>query len=136
MALRLPRHVRRTLLVHQRHPTGQRDSIRDPTGSARASLGLAAPGDASGKLLEAQPFTSSSVPEGERDKQQVVVALKDHHEPVNGVDTAPTGCDTPPDVQPPVSVTESGDECMDVSRDEGSPMAAKRSHERTVNSEP
>ncbi|KAH6920688.1 hypothetical protein HPB50_028324 [Hyalomma asiaticum] len=82
---------------------------------------------------EAQPFTSSSVPEGERDKQQVVVALKDHHEPVNGVDTAPTGCDTPPDVQPPVSVTESGDECMDVSRDEGSPMAAKRSHERTVN---
>ncbi|KAH6946177.1 hypothetical protein HPB50_011991 [Hyalomma asiaticum] len=34
MALRLPRHVRRTLLVHQRHPTGQRDST---------SLGLAAP---------------------------------------------------------------------------------------------
>ncbi|KAH6919617.1 hypothetical protein HPB50_029395 [Hyalomma asiaticum] len=88
------------------------------------------------KPREAQPSTSSSVPEGERDKQQVVEASKDQHEPVKGVDTAPTGRDTPPDVQPPVSVTESGEERMDVSRDEGSSMAGKRSHERTVDSEP
>ncbi|KAH6946264.1 hypothetical protein HPB50_012509 [Hyalomma asiaticum] len=85
---------------------------------------------------EAQPSTSSSVPEGERDKQQVVEASKDQHEPVKGVDPAPTGRDTPPDVQPPVSATEPGEERMDVSRDEGSSLAAKRSHERTADSEP
>ncbi|KAH6947118.1 hypothetical protein HPB50_017128 [Hyalomma asiaticum] len=85
---------------------------------------------------EAQPSTSSSVPEGERDKQQVVEASKDQHEPVKGVDTAPTGRDTPPDVRPPVSVTEPGEERMDVSRDEGSSLAGKRSHERTTDSEP
>ncbi|KAH6933412.1 hypothetical protein HPB50_014789 [Hyalomma asiaticum] len=88
------------------------------------------------KPREAQPSTSSSVPEGEHDKQQVVEASKDQHEPVKGVDTAPTGRDKPPDVQPPVSVAESGEERMDVSRDEGSSMAGKRSHERTIDSEP
>ncbi|KAH6935453.1 hypothetical protein HPB50_006017 [Hyalomma asiaticum] len=85
---------------------------------------------------EARPSTSSSVPEGERDKQQLVVASKDQHEAVKGVDTAPAGRDTPPDVQPPESATESVDECMDVSRDGASSMAGKRAHERTVDSEP
>ncbi|KAH6936833.1 hypothetical protein HPB50_023293 [Hyalomma asiaticum] len=85
---------------------------------------------------EAETSTSSSVPAGERDRQQVVVASKDQHEPVKGVHTAPTGRDTPPDVQPPDSATPSVDECMDVSRDGASSMAGKRAHERTVDSEP
>ncbi|KAH6919839.1 hypothetical protein HPB50_029173 [Hyalomma asiaticum] len=68
--------------------------------------------------------------------QQVAEATKDQHEPVKGVDTAPTGRDTPPDVQPPVSATEPGEESIDVTRDEGSSLAGKRSHERTADSEP
>ncbi|KAH7969744.1 hypothetical protein HPB52_021712 [Rhipicephalus sanguineus] len=84
---------------------------------------------------ETQPSTSSSVPEGERDKRQVDVASKDQHEPVKGVDTAPTRRDTPPEVQPPVSVIESGEKCMVSSHGEGSPMARKRPHESTVDSE-
>ncbi|KAH7969745.1 hypothetical protein HPB52_021713 [Rhipicephalus sanguineus] len=81
---------------------------------------------------ETQPSTSSSVPEGERDKRQVDVASKDQHEPVKGVDTAPTRRDTPPEVQPPVSVIESGEKCMVSSHGEGSPMARKRPHESIV----
>ncbi|KAH6919612.1 hypothetical protein HPB50_029400 [Hyalomma asiaticum] len=103
--------------------------IRRPTFKSRPNITV-------DSRQAAQPSTSSSVPEGERDKQQFVEASKDQHEPVNGVDAAPTGRDTPPDVQPPVSVNESGEECMDVSRGKGSPMAGKRSHESTVNSEP
>ncbi|KAH7983562.1 hypothetical protein HPB52_012595 [Rhipicephalus sanguineus] len=74
-------------------------------------------------------------PEGERDKRQVDEASKDQHEPVKGVDTAPTRRDTPPEVQPPVSVIESGEKCMVSSHGEGSPMAGKRPHESTVDSE-
>ncbi|KAH7946955.1 hypothetical protein HPB52_006224 [Rhipicephalus sanguineus] len=84
---------------------------------------------------ETQPSTSSSVPEGERDKRQVDEASKDQHEPVKGVDTAPTRRDTPQEVQPPVSVIESGEKCMVSSHGEGSPMAGKRPHESTVDSE-
>ncbi|XP_049275734.1 uncharacterized protein LOC125760101 [Rhipicephalus sanguineus] len=84
---------------------------------------------------ETQPSTSSSVPEGERDKRQVDEASKDQHEPVKGVDTAPTRRDTAPEVQPPVSVIESGEKCMVSSHGEGSPMAGKRPHESTVDSE-
>ncbi|KAH7959780.1 hypothetical protein HPB49_013783 [Dermacentor silvarum] len=84
---------------------------------------------------EAQPSTPSSCPEGERNKQQVAVTSKDQHEPAKGVDSASTGRDAPPDVQPPVSVTESVEEYMDVSRDGASSMAGKRAHERTVDSE-
>ncbi|KAH6946507.1 hypothetical protein HPB50_013770 [Hyalomma asiaticum] len=58
---------------------------------------------------ETQPSTSPSFTEGERDKQQVAVASKDQHEPAKGVDTAPAGRDSPRDMQPPVSVTESAD---------------------------
>ncbi|KAH6926931.1 hypothetical protein HPB50_023880 [Hyalomma asiaticum] len=86
-----------------------------------------------GNSREAQPSTSSSFPEAEREKQQVVVASEDQHEPARGVDTAPAAR---PDVQTPVSATESVDECMDVSRDGASPMAGKRAHETTVDSEP
>ncbi|KAH6919688.1 hypothetical protein HPB50_029324 [Hyalomma asiaticum] len=85
---------------------------------------------------EARPSTSCSVPEGERDKQQLVVASKDHHEAVKGVDSASGGRDTPPHVQPPESAAESMDECMDVSRDGTSSMAGKRARERAVDSEP
>ncbi|KAH7952317.1 hypothetical protein HPB52_021457 [Rhipicephalus sanguineus] len=46
MVKRFPRHVRRTLSVHQRPLARERDSIKGPTGSARASLGLAAPSGA------------------------------------------------------------------------------------------
>ncbi|KAH6930629.1 hypothetical protein HPB50_015586 [Hyalomma asiaticum] len=88
-----------------------------------------------GKAIEVQPSTSPSVPEGERDKQQVVGASKDQHEPVKGADAAAAGRNMPPDVQHPVSVTEPGEECMDTLRDEGSSMVGKRSHERTVDSE-
>ncbi|KAH7967994.1 hypothetical protein HPB52_005110 [Rhipicephalus sanguineus] len=84
---------------------------------------------------ETHPSTSSSVPEGERDKRQVDEVSKDQHEPVKGADTAPARRDTPPEVQPPVSVIECGEKCMVSSHGEGSPMAGKRPHERTVDSE-
>ncbi|XP_049511198.1 uncharacterized protein LOC125939801 [Dermacentor silvarum] len=84
---------------------------------------------------EAQPSKPSSCPEGERNKQQDAVTSKDQHEPAKGVDSASTGRDTPPDVQLPVSVTESVEECMDASRDGASSMAGKRAYEMTVDSE-
>ncbi|KAH7977651.1 hypothetical protein HPB49_003124 [Dermacentor silvarum] len=107
---------------------------RDQTNSL-ATTQDSSGGDEPPPKTPAQPSTPSACPEGERNKQQDAVTSKDQHEPAKGVDSASTGRDTPPDVQPPVSVTESVEECMDVSRDEASSMAGKRAHERTVDSE-
>ncbi|KAH7958993.1 hypothetical protein HPB49_007068 [Dermacentor silvarum] len=107
---------------------------RDQTNSL-ATTQDSSGGDEPPPKAPAQPSTPSSCPEGERNKQQVAVTSKDRHEPAKGVDSASTGRDAPPDMQPPVSVTESVEECMDVSRDGASSMAGKRAHERTVDSE-
>ncbi|KAH7937130.1 hypothetical protein HPB49_008024 [Dermacentor silvarum] len=117
----------------EENTTGTKGAPSSSTSESTTKDGTKDSEDANSR--EAQPSTPSSCPEGERNKQQVAVTSKDQHEPAKGVDSASTGRDAPPDVQPPVSVTESVEECMDASRDGASSMAGKRAHERTVDSE-